>query len=235
MPPEHLETSVAEPDLRPLLSRRRDPAPAGRPTPGRAWAGRGAGAVGPLCAALEDRHASVRIAAAQALRDVGNLRAIEPLTRALRACVVARSVRWQLFVGYVLAPLVFLLVFLVWLLAAVASSGGGASGLVDLFKWLGDWYRDRRERGRPAGALAEALAAIAERNPAPELRRLIPELQALSMDRLQQERGTRMLSARAARRIGDLTEKLQHLPIPAPASDSASLPLPGQPVTRREL
>jgi hypothetical protein len=225
---------VDEPHLRPLLSRLRDSSPAGRIVAVRELASGGEQALGPLYAALEDRDASVRIAAAQALRDVGDLRAVEPLTRALRACVVARSVHWQLFVGYVLAPVVFIVVFLVWLLAAVASSGGGASGVVGLFKCLGDWYRDRRERGRPGAAIAEALAAMAERNPAPELRRLIPELQALSVDRLQQERGTRMLSARAARRIADLTEKLRHLPIPAPATDPASLPLPGS-RTRRDV
>src|SRR5688500_2010333 len=59
----------------------------------------GSAAVEALCAALRDKEAEVRIAAAQSLGHIGDERAVQPLASALRTCFVGHSARWQLVTG----------------------------------------------------------------------------------------------------------------------------------------
>ncbi|HTE16881.1 MAG TPA: hypothetical protein VK689_00695, partial [Armatimonadota bacterium] len=86
----------------------------------------------------------------------------------------------------------------------------------------------RRSQGRLCEAITQALVQIAERHPTPELREVLPDLQAVAADIIQQEQSTRQKSKAAAARIDALTEKLKSLPVPAstPAPDGTALPRP---------
>jgi hypothetical protein len=78
----------------------------------------------------------------------------------------------------------------------------------------------------PSLVYARALAQIAERCPAPELREALPILQEIAADGLQQSRRTRADARAAARRIENLTARLDTLPVvaSAPSLDVDRLP-----------
>ncbi|HTE21007.1 MAG TPA: HEAT repeat domain-containing protein [Armatimonadota bacterium] len=186
----------------------------------------GVWAVEPLCLALQDREPAVRIAAAESLGHLGDQRAVQPLTGALRACFLHRSGWKQLVMGPVVlvgGTLLFVFCLLLCLLC-----GGGSTVLADIPRDVWKHFRDRRSQGRLVQAITGALVLIAERHPTPELRSALPDLKAMATDVLQQEPGTRAASRDAAHRINALTEKLKSLPVPAstPAPDAAALPRP---------
>src|SRR5687768_12680906 len=56
-------------------------------------------ALEPLCGALRDHELNVRVAAAESLGYIGDERAVQPLTEALRHCFVGQSAHRQLVVG----------------------------------------------------------------------------------------------------------------------------------------
>src|SRR4028118_46108 len=102
------------PGTRPALSRLRH---RGRPRGAAADAARppraaGRSAVEPLCVALLDRDPTVIIAAAESLGHLGDERAVQPLTEALRDSFIGRSGRKQLVIGVlVLVAAILLVVF----------------------------------------------------------------------------------------------------------------------------
>ncbi|HTE18392.1 MAG TPA: HEAT repeat domain-containing protein [Armatimonadota bacterium] len=186
-------------------------------------------AIEDLCRALKDEDQDVRIAAAAALGEVGDDRAIQPLAEALRECFVGRSARTQATTGLLIVATVVLFfsgfaMGLFWLDSGLA--------FFSVSYWIIPsviiYFRLRRLRGEFCPVITEALARIAERHPTLELRNVLPDLRAVAADPLQQEKGTRAASRAAADRIDALTEKLQSLPLPAstPAPDVAALPRP---------
>jgi hypothetical protein len=209
----------------------------------------GAGAVQPLSLALGDRHPAVRAAAAEALGELGDERAVGPLIEALRASFVGRSARRQLALGLVIA--VGVLAVPGGLVLGVLASGIGGWTIAAFLCLFGlelpfllligvpeaaaDYFGKRRSRGRLSVAYIRALARIAERHPVPELRQALPELQALSVDVLQQQRSTRAASRATAQRIKMVTARLKDLPTPAAAGhvDAAVLPCPSAPAPWR--
>jgi hypothetical protein len=185
----------------------------------------GARAVEPLCAALEDQDAEVRIAAAEALGLLGDERAVRPLGEALRGSLVGRSARRQLAVG-VMVVLAVCLFAIVWFWGL--KIGGSVWLFITVLKHTArPYFRGRQAQSRVTRAITEALMRIAERNPTPELHAVVPELKAIAVDTLQHEKATRVVSRDAAHRIESLTEKLKSMPLPAaPAVAADQLPLP---------
>jgi HEAT repeat protein len=191
----------------------------------------GAAAVEPLCLALRDKDVNVRIAAAESLGLVGDERAVQPLMEALRGCFVKQSAYLQLA-----AALLFIgLIVILWIGNILTSlifspsviSGVVRSGLVGIVVGFAiPYYLQRRSQSKLCQAFTETLVRIAERNPTPELRNILPDLKAIAVDVLHQEESTRTTSRQAARRIEALTEQLKSLPLPAaaPAPDAATLP-----------
>ncbi|HTE18393.1 MAG TPA: HEAT repeat domain-containing protein [Armatimonadota bacterium] len=205
------------------------PAPVARVDAVRALRERPTEAFVPLCDALRDKDLNVRIAAAEVLGELGDERAVQPLTEALRACFVGRSGRMQVITGvfaFVAAALFFVgIVFGAFSLKFF----GCAYFVLQLAAAPGKaYFKRRRSRSPLCHAITEALTRIADRHPTPELRSVLPDLRAVAADSLQQEKGTRAASRAAADRIDALTEKLQSLPLPAttPAPDGATLPRP---------
>jgi hypothetical protein len=178
---------------------------------------------------LADSDPKLRVAAAQALGRIGDEAAIPRLTGALRSCFVQGSARRQWWIG--IGVLVGALLLFAGIVAgSVALQIGGLIGAMMQFilRPVFRYYRQRRAQSEVCRAITEALAGIAERHPNPGLRALIPDLEAVSSDMLQQEGRTRATSRAAAARIRELTESLKSLPIAAgPASpDVDSLPRP---------
>lgn len=168
---------------------------------------------------------SVRAAAAEALAEVGDERAIRPLTEALRGCCVTRSALRQIFIGLLVFPaglVGFVLLLLLGLLLGVCPDVGSIGVAVE------EYYSQRRLQGTLAASIGTALQRIAERHPGPELRAALPELKAACADLVHQERGTRSACREAARKIEALTEQLKNLPTPAsgPTPAPAALPVP---------
>jgi len=185
-------------------------------------------ALRPLCEALDDPLIAVRIEAAQALGRVGDARAVGPLVRALKRSSYGGAAVKQFLLGILLLP-VFALWFLVGLAAAVFLGDFGGNVLGFAASLPENYYGSRRSRSPLFSAITDALVQIAERDPSPELRRALPELQTIASDVLQHERSARSAYHDAARKIAGLTEKLQSMPLPAgaPAADPAQLPLTG--------
>jgi len=193
----------------------------------------GAAAVEPLCLALRDKDVNVRIAAAESLGLVGDERAVQALMEALRECFVRRSAHWQMVVG-VLAVLPPVILYVGCLLVGIAlnfkhtviAAWVFSSIFGVMFHAIRGYYKHRRSLSKVCQSVVEALTRLAERNPTPELRAVLPDLKAIAADVLQQARQTRAASRQAARRIEALTEQLKSLPLPAaaPAPDAATLP-----------
>jgi hypothetical protein len=178
-------------------------------------------AVEPLCKALRnDESPAVRAAAAEALGLIGDERALQPLLEAMRGCFVGRSSHTQLVVGLIVIPFIFIAIF------AGASYLGAVGGLGGIMQAFFFYYSNRRRTSKLCGVIAQSLAQIAERAPAPELRAILPDLKVVAADVLQQDRQTRAMSRQVAQKIEALTEQLKNLPLPAsaPAPDAATLP-----------
>ncbi len=193
----------------------------------------GGRAVEPLCQAMSDPVEAARIASAEALGAVGDARAVGVLGDALRACFVSSSPRWQLIAGALVilgAALAF--VSLGWIALLLKWSSVGWLIFQISVSPARAWFAKRRARSKEANAIARALVNIAERDPAPEVRAVLPDLQVISVDLLHQEGSTRKATRSAARRIERLTAQLKSLPVPsAPSAQgdelaSASFPLP---------
>jgi hypothetical protein len=187
-----------------------------------------AAAVLPLCDALVDPHNEVQIAAAESLGEIGDPRAIAPLSTALRLGLIGGSGPRQLRAGLLLIS-VLILAVAGFLWGAIAwRIGGGFVGIFNLWVQLAIRHARRRgARSQVSRAISEALVRIAEQHPSPQLRELLPELRALSADHVYQDPGARRASRAAAQRIEALTDELKSLPIssrPA-ATDAASLPV----------
>ena len=181
-----------------------------------------------LSAALRDRDAEVRIAAAEALGRVGDRGAIQPLAEALRACFVRRSAAFSLLVGILAA-----MGAVVWGVAIIASlflSDGVVLHALDVLLAPYQFFADRRKQGRVAEAIAGALHQIAERHPAPELVGVVQDLRVAALDTVSHSRTTREASRAAARRIEELTEQIRRLPLAgtAPVPEVSTLPIPGR-------
>jgi hypothetical protein len=189
----------------------------------------GAQAIEPLCLALHDEDANVRIAAAKSLGHAGDDRAVQPLVEALKRCFVGHSFWRQMLVSFVVC------VVSIGLAIAFSDMSRGKSFIVAIFFILcqmlasgiwGVYYTERRAASKTCSAIAEALTSIVERTPTPELRAILPQLKAIAIDVVHQDKHTRAASRQAAQRIEALTEQLKSLPLPAsaPAPDNATLP-----------
>ncbi len=181
-----------------------------------------------LCTALADTEPVVRGAAAMALGTVGDRSTIQPLLAALKTSCKGGSARRQYWIGLVLL-VAAALVFLGFVTGLAFLKAGGAMGAMysSLFIAFRQALERRRRRNRLSGVIVDALLRVAEREPAPELRAVLPEVQALAADFVQQSKDTRALSRKAAARIEVLTEKLRDLPIPAENPAPAPAQLPG--------
>jgi hypothetical protein len=174
---------------------------------------------------LKDPEMSVRQAAAEALGRVGDERDIGPLTEALRACFARGSARRQLWAGVAVLSGLVLLCLGLMILPGIGSSLGAIGAWVYP---LVQYYYIRRRKSALCRAITEALTAIAERAPNPLVRAVLPELQAMAADVIQQDRASREASRAAAARIRALTENVKSLPIAGHGvqPDASALPRP---------
>jgi HEAT repeat protein len=196
----------------------------------------GPAAIEPLVQALRDKEVRVRLAAAKSLGAVGDERAVKPLVTALRELFPGASPRRYRTVG-ILAAITFPVAMLMYGWMRLSELGVPPAAMYSLIALLAVFspklYRiyvaltfQPAENSNPCRVFTEALARIAERCPAPELRAALPALNEIVADGLQQDRRTRADSRKVARRIEELTAQLDQLPVTAspPAPDVDSLP-----------
>ncbi|MBM3458401.1 MAG: HEAT repeat domain-containing protein [Armatimonadetes bacterium] len=187
-----------------------------------------------VCGALRDADPEVRLAAAETLGRMGDTRAVEPLTQALRHQLLGGSANAQRIVGLlVVIGAVLLAIGLIAGIAAIKAAGASFWILNLASRPVSRYFQQRRQNSPMVRAICTALTRIAEQNPAPVLRMILPELEGISGDMLHQEPGTRAASREAARRIEELTAHIKNLPVPAesPIPSVETLPLPAaQPV-----
>ena len=203
-------------------------------------------AIEPACAALADPEPEVRIAAAETLAEIGDRRAIAPLSEAIRSLYVGRSIRrtrlWRATRHPVDAGQAFFAsgcLFEIWWLFPFLVVGF----------WLADHLgskkltKESRQQREFVSAVVTALGEVARRCPSPEARAIIPELRALAASKPGRYTiGSETLEAalRTADFIESATAAQQSLPIPlgtphgsslprvaAWQPDAVSLPLPG--------
>lgn len=208
--------------------------------------GQGERALAPLIEALTSPDPEVREAAAEALGEIGDERAIHPLTDALVAEHGGRSPRFYLMIGIFAVIGVAILVGSIVYGLVVLKIGGGMAGVwAPLSQKIRKGRRRARVSARTRTTIIQALTRIAERHTTPELMRLVPDLKAIAADSLRQQAETRAASREAAARITTLTERLRALPVameqaptgpdalPRPAAsperDAAVLPRTGLP------
>jgi len=200
----------------------------------------GSEAIEPLCAALRDRELRVRLAAAKSLGEIGDERAIPALVAALRELFPGQSPRRYRTVG-ILAAVTFPLAMICYGVMRLSEWSVPPIGIAIIFglmvallaacgprrlRALAELWIPSPSNHDPCLVFSQALARIAERCPAPELREALPLLQEIAADGLQQNRRTRADSRKAARRIEELTAQLDALPViaGAPSMDVDSLP-----------
>jgi len=186
-----------------------------------------------LAAALGDANLKVRLAAAEALGQVGDARSVAPLIEALRSLFPGKSARrsrlaiWLLLITGVMAVFAVAAVMLV--------SGDGVGGL--LISLLGGLCAAGAARSTGPSlseccrVMAEALARIAERDPTPELLGATASLREIAADTLQQEPAARAACRAAAERIEALAAAARDLPVAAsaPVTEAAEvLPRPAE-------
>ena len=192
----------------------------------------GSRGVGVLCGALRDRSGLVRIAAAECLRRVGDQSAIGPLRQALRRDVRLPSRRRTALLAGMAVTL---------LLAVLLSAILGFGGFVEMFvaAFLGPpllallaftsnyaGHRAREQRSQACRAYAEALAGIAERHPASELRAAVQDLKIAGKDLLWNDATARSASRYALHRIEALTQKSRSMPLASEGAVSTENTLP---------
>lgn len=188
--------------------------------------------VAPICRALEDRDERVRLAAARLLAVLGDPRALQPLIAALKRSLSGGSGRRHVVVLHLA---------LVTLIGGVIGASIGSltlrgtvfgfllSMVPSTLIFANHWFH-RMNRDRFQQTCIEALAALAEKDPVPELRILLPDLQALAANRLQPDEARHALTT-ATFRIAALTSNTERLPIAAaaPESELGTLPHPAYP------
>lgn len=200
----------------------------------------GGDAVEPLTHALRDPNDRVKVAASKALARIGDARAVQPLTEALRHSLMGRSGRRHALIS--IAPLALGLLSITTFL--IFNSGGQhrtaayfvvGCGILRLLLKAG---MSLRNSSHLQEEVVEALAAIAERDPVPELRETLPDLRMLSKAALLGIDGRRAVGAAAAK-IDRLTADLRTLPIAASERGSRGDQLPrvaaSGPVEPKEL
>jgi hypothetical protein len=188
-------------------------------------------AVERLIEALSDKSPKVRFQAARALGRIGDPRAVGPLMEALRGCLVGGSPKTNLraallyLLGIVLAAGAFGWVWLnlgwFWLFFIWIQAGDHLKPLLE----------GQRSQTRFCRAICEALHRIAMEHPSPEMRSVLPELNAIAIDAVHHTERTREASRIAARRIDQLTQDVKSLPLSASApagEEGSALPLASQ-------
>jgi HEAT repeat protein len=202
----------------------------------------GAAATEPLGASLRDKELRVRLAAATSLGEIGDERAIQPLVAAMRELFPGSSPRRYRTVG-MLAAITFPLAGLLAAASRLAELGVSQTVITAAFaavvvliaangkkayRILGTLLSDSGyDGGNPCLVFSRALAQIAERCPAPELREALPTLKEIAADGLQHNLRTRADSRRAIRRIEALTAQLEVLPVTASPPTARADELPG--------
>lgn len=188
-------------------------------------------AVLPLCEALNSTDDDLRIAAARSLGTIGDARAVVPLIAALRSRCTGGSGLKHRQGGRVLLGTMLAMVLIPPILAALITGKPSGIFFAGVAGPLVAWATQRRPRGRVFEAISEALIQITAKDPTPAVREVLPELDVLATDSLQQDRQTRAALREAARRIEALTENLRSLPIAAeaPEPEVATLPTPAHP------
>jgi len=199
-------------------------APDDRVEAARAMRHYGATAVEPLCHALRDEDLRVQAAAAEALGELEDARAIQPLVAALRNCFAGRSARSDFWFG-VLQMLLVVVAMLLNLLSYLVIRRRARNPIDEM---LEEYAQSRWRRNDLIQAITTALGRIGERHPLPELRSVLPDLKVVARDLVQQRKSTRAASRETVARIEALTARLQDLPLPATLghSDRAGLPYP---------
>lgn len=174
-------------------------------------------AVEPLSALLRDPEPEVAERAAVSLGKLRDLRAVPALSELLRSGFPLRRPWLQVLAGI---GLVAGLLLVAGLGSYLILAPGGLVLALNVLKMIEPFCRrlsERRARTKLNRAIVGALASIAAESPAPQLRSLLPDLRALSMDAVLQDGETREKSRLTAARIRELTESLKGLPVPAAA------------------
>jgi hypothetical protein len=188
---------------------------------------KGAAAMPALCEALKDPDLAVRAAAAESLAEIGDARALKPLTEALKGCFDTGSARRQRVISvFVLLGIVVVLIalFMGMVKLGIAAFMAGSWGMIG--NTLTSYHRRQRERGPQIQALTAAIDRIAAREPTPELRMLLPELEAVAGDPLLHTASTRAATREVAGRIAALTERIKSMPVAAEAPEVETDQLP---------
>ena len=193
----------------------------------------GARAVEPLCRALQDQDVNVRIAAAASLGYIGDGRAVQPLTEALRRLFIGQSARWRLTLrnigigGAVSLGMGFLLG---WSIPVGVAAGYAVHLMLMSYAGRCSDFDGRPSHSGLCHTITEALAQIAEWNASPDMLAVVPDLKAIAADVLREEKQVRITSRQVAERIESLTEKLKSLPVAAstPDADTSALPRPAE-------
>lgn len=191
-----------------------------------------------LSAALEHYLPEVRIAAADGLGRLGCPEAVAPLLDALRREMGGHSgfghywfgllyLLCRIVVGVLLAGLLLgCSLVLFWALKIFDLEVVGF-GLKLWYHELIGYIQGRRSTARVLASIAGAIASIAEQSPDPSVRRILPDLEALSHDFLSNDRVIRSMNRAAAERIERVTRHLKSLPVAAGEPETqASLPIP---------
>lgn len=179
-----------------------------------------------LLEAVDSELGDVRMNAARILGERGEERALLPLMGAYTRCFMSRSaLKQRLFGPYRLLMCALILAITGWQWAAGRGSYGDLWLLIVL---IFSTLSNIRSSGAEWRTILHAILQIAERNPCPELHRLLPELRSLSTDRIQTYPEDREAARLAAARIEALTDASSTLPRPAtaPAADPGPLPIP---------
>lgn len=188
-------------------------------------------AVPVLCTALQDRNGAVRVAVVDALRQVGDERAIQPLVSTLRTCFWGGAAGRHLYLRPILTVLGLLILGISCLLP-VQGKVCSFLGLAPLLPFiLVYWSEHQTDKRRLSLAITRALGEIAARNPTPELQTAVPDLKALAADVVLQTAGARRTMRRTLEQIDAATADVRSLPVTA--SEGAppdSLPRPASPV-----
>lgn len=180
-----------------------------------------------LCAALRSKDLPTCAAAAQALGQLGDLRAIPPLRDALRGCFTARSARVQRSLGWLLVSILST-GYLAWCLLMPMMKELRFLILVAPFagQVCAVYVVRRRRHSRQCATISEALLSIGERHPGPELQAMATELRVTGSDFIIQEKRTRDIVRKVADRIESLSARSRELPIVAAAPEPALESLP---------
>lgn len=186
-----------------------------------------------LCGALEDRDRRVQTAAAEALGEIADPRAVPALAEALRRRMVGRTARCHRFWAGANAQVGGVTVLFVaadtwcrmiqrpefiprWLLLTI--------GIFVLISWISERWAARRQDQR--AAIAVSLAQIAARGGGREARSCLPDLEAVAQSHWGQSAAVRNKVRESLSVIRAVPE---HEPHPIP-SDAAPYGRDAQPV-----